>query len=162
SRATLARQSRAWVRCPPFAPSWTSCGAESNRRQGAMPAPRSAVVIAMVSSVLACSAYFRVTGLDRMPYWHDEALTTLWLSGHGADDLTRWVSDRGIIRLEQLAPFRHAGRYRAMIRALASNHPLHTPLYPSLAWLWVWTFGDSVVAMRALSVLCGVVMIPLV
>ena len=117
----------------------------------------------VVACLLALGVYFRVAHLDRKVYWHDEAFTSLWISGHSSADLERALWQH-VVRVEALQPFKHVNPragVRGVVAALAVTEPHQTPGYALLAWLWACTFGDSVVALRSLSVVLSLLAFPL-
>jgi uncharacterized membrane protein len=74
----------------------------------------------------------RAIGLDSRPLWLDEAYSA-------------WFASRGWKELWTVVP----------------AYETHPPFYYSLLKLWSAPFGDSAVALRALSVLFGILAIPL-
>ncbi|MBD0337541.1 MAG: glycosyltransferase family 39 protein, partial [Cyanobacteria bacterium Co-bin13] len=117
----------------------------------------------VVAIALVLGLFFRVTHLDHQIYWHDEAYTSLRVSGFTAqevrDDLftDRLVTLAEVIRYQHPAPGKTAAD---VVRSLALEDAQHPPLYYLLARGWVQIFGSSVVALRSLSVLIGLLLFP--
>ena len=122
------------------------------------------VVILIILGVL-----FRVTNLDRPVYWVDEVATSMRVSGYTQAEVIEQVATEVPLRVSDLQRFQ---AIRPVEQGAAARHPLavlmrvlvqspeHAPLYFVLARLWAGLFGDSVVAMRSLPVLFGLLGIP--
>jgi uncharacterized membrane protein len=99
-----------------------------------------------------------------MVYWHDEAYTSLWISGFHWSEATsdlanREVTPRDILRYQRINPDRTVVD---TVRALADYDPHHPPLYYALVRIWAGLAGDSVSSVRLFSALAGVLVLPLI
>ncbi|NJO77270.1 MAG: hypothetical protein HC827_01285 [Cyanobacteria bacterium RM1_2_2] len=134
----------------------------------------------LILGCLIAGLLLRCVNLGDKVYWYDEAFTLLRISGHteaeAVQALTSQQADPLDAQLDaqltnsprlfdptafqpyqQLNPDRGVGD---TIRGLALEEPQHTPLYYGLARLWAGWFGDSIAAVRSLSVLASVLALP--
>jgi uncharacterized membrane protein len=119
----------------------------------------------VIASVLL-GIFFRFYHLDRKTFWEDELYGTIHMMGYTESEIV----DRAPL-------FKNAGDVQAYfrlpaagsaepdslastVRALAVEDAQHPPLYYVLGHLWVEAFGNSAGAIRALSALIGVFVIP--
>ena len=117
----------------------------------------------LLIALITLGILFRFTHLDRQVYWHDEARTSLYLSGYGVSELNQemftgqpaTVAD--LQRFQRLRPERSVGDTVAVLATYNSQHP---PLYYVLARLWAGLAGDSVTAIRAGSALMSLLALP--
>ncbi len=121
-------------------------------------------VFLIIGLLIATGITARFCNLGRMVYWHDEAYTSLWISGFHwsevSNDLAdREVTPRDILRYQRINPDRSVVD---TVRALADYDPHHPPLYYALVRIWAGLAGDSVGSVRSLSALAGVVVLPLI
>ncbi len=117
--------------------------------------------------VLVLGVFFRFVNLDKKVFWHDETYTMLRLSGYTADEVKRQVFNSRIISAESLFRYQNINSERDLsdtIRSLAMEDPQHPPLYYIIARVWVQVFGqafaNSVIAVRSLSVVISLLVIP--
>jgi len=117
-----------------------------------------ALLLAVVSTGLS------FTRLGAKVYWHDEAYTSLRVFGHSGPDYYASLFDGNIHTTAELKYFQHADPalgIDATLKALASR-PEHPPLYFLLARVWSGLFADPVVALRSLSAVFGLLLLPAV
>lgn len=113
--------------------------------------------------ILGLGVFFRVTHLSTKVYWNDEVYTSLWLSGFDPSHSTyelfdgRELSASELLRYQRIHPNRGLTR---TVRTLARNDPHHPPLYYTMAWVCARWFLDSTTAIRALSALFGLLVLP--
>ena len=116
-------------------------------------AARLLVVAAIV--LVAVGGAARFVHLDRLFYFHDEAATSLRLSGRTAAEYRGFVAGH-LVEARQVARFQRAGGgVGSTVRSLATDDPQHPPLFFVLARLWAGGFGSSPVALRALAAVFG-------
>jgi uncharacterized membrane protein len=116
------------------------------------------LLLAVITSVLS------FVHLGTKVYWHDEAYTSLRVFGHTGPDYYHHMFDDRVHGLDELRSYQHASPglgLAATLRALASR-PEHTPLYFVLGRLWSGLFADPVVALRSLSAVFAMLMLPAV
>jgi uncharacterized membrane protein len=97
-------------------------------------------------------------------YSHDEAHTSLWISGHTKDEFLDAVNDRevGIRELQVFQRVNSESGVLKTVAVLAETDPQHPPLYYALVRLWAQMFGDSVWMVRSFSLLAGLLALPCV
>jgi uncharacterized membrane protein len=110
---------------------------------------------------LILGIFFRSAHLDRKVYWVDEVATSIRVAGYTRPEITQAIADKvlqpqDLLRYQKLTPQRD---FADSLNALAQS-PEHAPLYFILMRGWAMMFGSSVVAMRSLSVLFGLMALP--
>ncbi|MEA5536957.1 glycosyltransferase family 39 protein [Crocosphaera sp. XPORK-15E] len=120
----------------------------------------------IVVSLLILGIFFRFSHLGKKIYWHDEAFTSLAISGHTLAELQQEISNHdqafSITILEQ---YQHLNPERGVadtVNYLITSDPQHPPLYYVMARLWVQIFGDSPTEIRSLSALISLLIFPCV
>jgi uncharacterized membrane protein len=113
--------------------------------------------------VLVLGVCFRFINLDGKVFWHDETFSMLRVSGYTAQEVKREVFNGRVISLESLAKFQNVNDDRNLgdtIKSLAVEDPQHPPLYYIILRFWVTVFGNSVTAIRYLSAVISLLLIP--
>jgi uncharacterized membrane protein len=119
------------------------------------------VLVALLLLGICC----RWVNLDRKVYWHDEAYTSLRISGYTVAEVRQQVFNGQPIAVAALQVYQRPTPEKGStdtIRTLAIDDAQHPPLYYLLVRLWVEIFGSSIVAIRSLSVLSGLLVFPLI
>lgn len=119
------------------------------------------LVIAALLSIAAVSG-LRFTNLGAKVYWHDEAYSSLRVFGHTGPEYYASMFDGKVHSVADVQNYQHANPelgIQATLAALASR-PEHPPLYYFMARLWAGLFEDPVVALRSLSALFGLLLLP--
>ena len=120
-----------------------------------------AVIVCVVLGI-----FFRAYNLDRKAYWEDEMLGTMRMIGYTEASIVK--SSPQITRASdvqaylQLPSDSSKDSLRNTVAALASEDPQHPPAYYLLGHLWVEAFGTSLVAIRSLPALFGILALPCV
>jgi uncharacterized membrane protein len=115
-----------------------------------------------IAAAILIGIGFRLYHVDRKVYWDDEIFTTLHVNGLTEADVVRrapQVLTVGALRAV-IHPTPRLHSIAATVRSLMVEDPHHTPLYYVLAVGWARLFGDSVTALRMLSVTLGIVALP--
>jgi len=112
---------------------------------------------------IAIGIFFRFYNLDTKVYWYDEIQTSTRISGYTQEEVIRqaYTGEEATVG-NLLATYQYPNPTRDLhdaIDALA-QHPEHSPLYYLLARFWLQIFGHSVTAIRSLSAIIGVLVIP--
>ena len=113
--------------------------------------------------LLMLGIFFRFVNLDKRIYWHDEAITSLQISGHTQKEFIQQEFNGQIITPEDLQKYQRISPGKSLtdtINALATETPEHTPLYYIMLRLWTQTFGNSVAIIRSLSALISLLAFP--
>lgn len=119
--------------------------------------------IAIALVVLALC--FRLTGLDRKVYWHDEAYTSLVITAHPGkyfrEDLfqNRLVTASDLLAYPQLSP---ELTWTDMLVRKGTEDVQHPPLYYGLLRLWAELWGVNPTVTRGFSAMLSLLMFPAV
>lgn len=114
-------------------------------------------------AVLVLGLFFRFVNLDRKVYWHDEAYTSLWLSGYGKSELLQQTFHGRVIKIEELQRYQSPNSEKGLnhtIQNLIAEEPQHPPLYYTAACFWWQLFGSSIAALRSLSAILSLLLFP--
>ncbi len=123
----------------------------------------------IVVVLIALGVLFRVANLDQPVYWVDEVATSMRVSGYTQAEVVERVATELPLSVADLQRFQvirsveegsPANRPLANLMRVLAQSPEHAPLYFVLARFWAEVFGGSVVAMRSLPVLFGLLGIP--
>ena len=111
-------------------------------------------VVAVAVIVVGCCARF--VHLDRLWYFHDEAITSLRLSGETGASFRSHVAGR-TVSVADLDRYQTAhGSPLATVRSLALEDPQHPPLFFVAERGFASVAGSSATALRALAAIFGV------
>ncbi|MBD1911185.1 MULTISPECIES: glycosyltransferase family 39 protein [unclassified Leptolyngbya] len=104
---------------------------------------------------------FRVNQLDTPVFWVDEVATATRVSGYTQAEILAAVVDGQRRSPTDLKKYQQVGDrpFGATVHALTRS-PEHAPLYFLLTRGWMSLFGSSVAAIRSLSVLLGLLLLP--
>jgi uncharacterized membrane protein len=114
--------------------------------------------------VVVLSTCLRFTQLDGRYYWNDEAVTGLRTAGYQIGDFKSQFDNR-LIDWRDLQVFQQpkpGAGLDATIQSLAIEDAKHPPLYSILVWHWRRIFGDSLLGIRAFSVIISLLSFPAV
>ncbi len=113
--------------------------------------------------LLILGIFFRCVNLERKVYWHDEAYTSLRISGYTKTEFVQQVFNGQIVDVESLQKYQHPNSQKTAldtIKSLAVEDAQHPPLYFLMLRFWMQIFGDSVTATRSLSVIISIISFP--
>ncbi|MDF5721627.1 MAG: glycosyltransferase family 39 protein, partial [Rhizonema sp. PD37] len=119
----------------------------------------------LIVVLLVLGVFFRFFNLENKVYWHDETYTLLRISGYTAVEAKQQIFNGHVITKEEFAKFQHPNLEKGFgdtIKSLAIEDPQHPPLYYVIARFWVQIFGNSVTAIRSLSVFISLLIFPCV
>ncbi|MCB0179214.1 MAG: glycosyltransferase family 39 protein, partial [Anaerolineae bacterium] len=117
----------------------------------------------MIGIIIVLGILFRCTNLDRKFYWHDEAYTSLRISGYTEAEVIEQIFTGQALDVADIQQFQYPTSDKKIsdtIVSLALEDPHHSPLYYIMAKIWVKYAGASVTALRALSVLISLLVLP--
>ncbi|MDZ8108767.1 MAG: glycosyltransferase family 39 protein [Nostoc sp. DedQUE12a] len=117
----------------------------------------------LIAVLLMVGIFFRFFNLDGKVYWHDETFTSLRISGYTANEVKEQIFTGRVITKESFVKFQSLNGEKGLINTIKSlevEDPQHPPLYYIIARLWVGIFGNSVTAIRSLSVLISLLIFP--
>ena len=112
--------------------------------------------------LLILGILFRFGNLNQV-YWHDEAYTSLRMSGYDAVEVNDALYNSRLSTLDDLMRYQWPTPERQLIdtvRSLASEDPQHPPLYYILVRQWVTVFGQSIWITRSFSALVSLLTFP--
>jgi uncharacterized membrane protein len=107
--------------------------------------------------------FLRFAHLDRKVYWHDEAYTSLRISGYTSAEVKQDLFQGQVIRVKDLQKYQRPNSEKSLIdtvKTLIFEDSHHPPLYYILVRLWVQILGHSVTLTRALSALISLLVFP--
>lgn len=114
--------------------------------------------------VILCAGAARLFGLDHLLVWHDEVFTLLRVFGYRHDEVQAAIFSGQLLTPDELLRFQRpdpAHTWADAFRAFA-GHPEHAPLYYVLARLATALPLDPVSAVRGVSAVFGILLIPAV
>lgn len=114
-------------------------------------------------AILGIGIVFRVINIEEKVYWHDEAYTSLRISGYTMKEFAQGAyanREKSIKYLQTFQRFKPGSQLKDTIRSLAVEDSQHPPLYYILLRYWVKLFGNSITAIRSLSILFGLLAFP--
>ncbi|AFZ58212.1 glycosyltransferase family 39 protein [Anabaena cylindrica FACHB-243] len=118
---------------------------------------------ALMSVLLILAIFFRCVNVDRKVYWHDEAYTSLRISGYTKSELINEVFNGKVLPIEALKKFQRLNSETGLtdtINSLAVDDAQHPPLYYGMLRLWMQIFGNSITSARSLSILISLLSLP--
>lgn len=119
----------------------------------------------LIVSLLLLGVFFRFVNLDRKVYWHDEAFTSLRVSGYTSTELNQQIFNGQVISIEDLQKYQQPRPEKGLIdtiKSLAIDDAQHPPIYYVLVRLWVQGLGNSVGVTRSFSALVSLLVFPCV
>lgn len=120
--------------------------------------PRLLIIIVLILGI-----FFRFVNLDQKVYWHDEAYTSLRISGYTTTEVVQQVFNGQVIGISNLQQYQRPNQEKGLVEAiksLAIDDAQHPPLYYILVRFWVQLFGNSVAVTRSLSALISLLVFP--
>jgi uncharacterized membrane protein len=107
--------------------------------------------------------FFRFVNLERKVYWHDEAYTSLRISGYTSAEVKQHLFNGQVIGIEDLQKYQRPNSEKSLIdtvKTLVIEDAQHPPFYYILVRLWAQWFGHSVAGIRSLSALISLLVFP--
>jgi uncharacterized membrane protein len=106
---------------------------------------------------------FRIIHLDQRVFWDDEVTTAVRISGYTAVEVAQQLYTGKIVSFADLSPYLGPNSHKNLqdvLQGLASEDP-HMPLfYFILLRYWSEWFGSSILSLRSLSVVFGILVLP--
>ena len=112
---------------------------------------------------LAVGISLRFVNLEGKVYQHDETFTSLRISGYTEAEAVQNLSRAGVVSLSDIEKYQQHNSETSVvetIKGLAAEEPQLTPLYFVLMEFWTGLFGDSITAIRTLSVAGSLLALP--
>ncbi|MFN6483685.1 MULTISPECIES: glycosyltransferase family 39 protein [unclassified Nostoc] len=117
----------------------------------------------LIIILLILGIFFRFAYLDRKVYWHDEAYTSLRISGYTKTEFVQQVFNGRVFAVEDIQKYQQPNSEKDLINtinSLAMEDAQHSPLYYVLLRLWMQFFGNSVATTRSLSAIISLLAFP--
>ena len=116
--------------------------------------------------LIASGCVFRMLNIDSKVFWFDEVYTGLQISGFSREEVKAQLVTGEIVTFQDIARYQYpsisSGKtFQDTIDGLINFEPQLTPLYFLLARFWVQWLGNSIWVLRSLSVLFGLLSLPL-
>jgi uncharacterized membrane protein len=119
--------------------------------------------VSIFLAVVVLGIFFRFAYLEHQVYWHDEAYTSLRISGYTATEVVQTLFNGKVIDLEALHQYQHPNPDKTVldtVRSLAIEDSQHPPLYYVLVRQWATWLGPSVATLRSLSAFMSLLVFP--
>ena len=110
---------------------------------------------ALLVGLVALGVLLRLYGLSEKIVWHDEVATRVLAAGATLGAQMQGLYSGQVLTVAQVLQYQQVQQFSPvfeLIMDLARHDPQHPPLYYVLAKVWVDLWGDSVFALRTLSV----------
>ncbi|MGF1519197.1 MAG: glycosyltransferase family 39 protein [Nodosilinea sp.] len=118
--------------------------------------PKVSSLKGLLVGLILLGIFFRFANLDKKIYWHDEAYTSLHLSGYSVQEMDQRLFNGQLLTVDDIQQFQRLSPTKTVadtVALLATYDAQHPPLYYVLARLWASLFGDSVSSIRGVSAL---------
>lgn len=114
--------------------------------------------------LLSLGLVFRVVNLDHKVFWVDEVATALRAAGYTRQEVTETLADGALHTPSELLSYQQLTPNRSLSNALLAfqQSPEHAPLYFLLTRFWMQLFGSSIAAIRSFSVVCSLLLLPVI
>ncbi|WP_016951206.1 glycosyltransferase family 39 protein [Anabaena sp. PCC 7108] len=120
-------------------------------------------LVFLITILLILGIFFRCINVDKKVYWHDEAYTSLRISGYTKSELINEVFNSKVLPIESIKKFQRTNSETGLtdtIKSLAIDDAQHPPLYYGMLRLWMQTFGNSITSARSLSIIISLLALP--
>jgi uncharacterized membrane protein len=120
------------------------------------------IVPAIAGILILLGIALRCYHVDHRVFWDDEVIATLHIVGVTEGEVVAHAASyRTMADLRAVVhPVATKRPLAATVDALRREDPQHGPLYYLIARVWCGIFGDSRVALRSLSALVGLIVLP--
>ena len=118
--------------------------------------------VILLITVLSLGIFVRFANLGYKVFWVDEVSTAVRVSGYTIPEVTNDLIQQGIVDRHILYSYQtvdSAKTFQDSFNALTQS-PEHAPLYFVLTRLWMQWWGNSIVAIRSLSVCLSLLVFP--
>ncbi|MEH2027197.1 glycosyltransferase family 39 protein [Nostoc sp.] len=117
----------------------------------------------LIIILLILGIFFRFAYLDRKVYSHDEAYTSLRISGYTKNEFVQQVFNGRVFAVGNIQKYQQPNSEKGLINtinSLAVEDAQHPPLYYVMVRLWMQCFGNSVATTRSLSAIISLIAFP--
>jgi uncharacterized membrane protein len=118
----------------------------------------------LVIILLILGIFFRFANLDHKVYQHDEAFTSMRISGYSKPEVKQKLFDGRVVTVADVQKYQHPTSEKSVVNTVQvlTQYAEHPPLYYLMARFWAQTFGSSVAVIRSLSALISLLTFPCV
>ena len=120
-------------------------------------------MVGTVALAILAGVVFRFIGLEQGLLWHDEVATRIFAAGYNPHEWREVLFTAEVFNLSDVLHYQARNDDRSLwqaITGLAADDPQHPPLYYVLIRAWSGLFGNSIGALRTLSAISGMLMLP--
>ncbi|WP_138506180.1 glycosyltransferase family 39 protein [Nostoc sp. PA-18-2419] len=117
----------------------------------------------LIVILLILGIFFRFAYLDRKVYSHDEAYTSLRISGYTKTEFVQQIFNGDVFAVGDIQKYQQPNSEKSLIdtiNSLAVDDAQHPPLYYVMVRLWMQFFGNSVATTRSLSAIISLLAFP--
>ncbi|MCF2147868.1 glycosyltransferase family 39 protein [Desmonostoc muscorum LEGE 12446] len=117
----------------------------------------------LIIILLIIGIFFRFAYLDRKVYSHDEAHTSLRVSGYTKTEFVQQMFNGQVFAVRDIQKYQQPNSEKGLINtinSLAVEDAQHPPLYYVMVRLWTQFFGNSVATTRNLSAIISLLAFP--
>jgi uncharacterized membrane protein len=117
----------------------------------------------LIIILLILGIFFRFAYLDRKVYSHDEAYTSLRISGYTKTEFVQQAFNGRVFAVGDIQKYQQPNSEKGLINtinSLAVEDAQHPPLYYVMVRLWMQFFGNSVATTRSLSAIISLLAFP--
>ena len=122
------------------------------------------IIIIIALFTICIGILLRFNNLDGKIYWLDESFTSLSVSAYSRGDVKQQLITGKEIDIPTIKQYQFPNdlvNYQGTIQGLIEDEPQHTPVYFLTARFWLQAFGNSILTIRILSVVAGILCLPL-
>lgn len=135
-----------------------------SNRKAIVPQLLQYVIIITALLIVSLGIFVRFHNLEGKIYWLDESFTSLSISGYSRSDVKEQLITGKEVDISTIMKYQYPNdkvNYQGTIQGLIEDEPQHTPIYFLTARFWTQIFGKSIGSIRTLSVVAGILCLPL-
>ncbi|GAB4541816.1 MAG: hypothetical protein Tsb0014_34010 [Pleurocapsa sp.] len=112
--------------------------------------------------LLLLGLFFRVAHLETKIFWVDEVATAVRVSGYTIPEVSNTLAQQDIVDRDYILQYQQVNSDRDLVDVVNAlrKSPEHAPLYFLIARFWLELWGDSITAIRSLSVVFSLLVFP--
>ena len=113
--------------------------------------------------ILVLGIFFRVSNVEKKVYWHDENITSIQTVGYIGAQVRDRIFDGSVLSIQELQKYQKVNSDISIfgtINSFAEYDPHHPPIYYIILRVWMQIFGNSIAAIRSLSIVFSLLAFP--